>query len=270
MKKTDLAVMLGTSQELSDSQVTADDLVEQLQMAGQVQKDFLPSELPSCDRFCWAVAFLPVSCVSGDIYDVARLDENHIGFYVVDVVGHGMPAALLTMFIKQALVMRQTTGNDYKIFSPSEIMANLNSKMYEQKLSGSQFATCCYCLLNTETLQLTCARAGHPYPLIIKADAEPKQIEAQGALLGVFEDLEFSEETVQLQRGDKLLLCSDGAETYIGSFDGTSGFEFTKEFEKIKDLPAGKMNDRFIEIVQRKKQKPCEIDDITSICLEIL
>ncbi|MCJ7730115.1 MAG: SpoIIE family protein phosphatase, partial [Sedimentisphaerales bacterium] len=79
-------------------------LTEQLRLAGQVQRDFLPSYLPDNDRLRWAAIFLPAECVSGDIYDVARLDEQHIGFYIADVVGHGMPAALLTIFIKQALV----------------------------------------------------------------------------------------------------------------------------------------------------------------------
>ena len=54
--------------------------------------------------------FRPAGYVSGDLYDVARLDERRIGFYVADAVGHGMPAALLTMFIKHALVTKEVRG----------------------------------------------------------------------------------------------------------------------------------------------------------------
>ncbi|HQG49039.1 MAG TPA: SpoIIE family protein phosphatase, partial [Sedimentisphaerales bacterium] len=128
-----------------------DNVKEQLRLAGLLQRDFLPAQLPNSDELQWVVTFLPAEWVSGDIYDVARIDEQHIGFYVADAVGHSMPAALLTMFIKQTLVMRQTIDKNYRIFSPAEVVRNLNVKMAGQKLSGYQFATCCYCLLNVKT-----------------------------------------------------------------------------------------------------------------------
>ncbi|KKK92182.1 hypothetical protein LCGC14_2705480, partial [marine sediment metagenome] len=124
-----------------------EDTANQLKMAGEVQRNFLPQQLPDSDVTKWAAIWRPAEWVSGDIYDVTRLDEKHIGFYIADAVGHSMPAALLTMFLKQAIVMRQTTGNDYRIFDPLEVMTNLNRKMVEQELNGCLFATCCYCLL---------------------------------------------------------------------------------------------------------------------------
>jgi hypothetical protein len=133
----------------TDALAFADNMAEQLRVAGLLQRDFLPGQLPDSSRLRWAVIFLPAEWVSGDIYDVVRLDEQHIGFYVADVVGHGMAAALLTIFLKQALVMRQTVGNSYRIFSPAEVMKNLNLAMTGQKLSGHQFVTCCYCLANS-------------------------------------------------------------------------------------------------------------------------
>jgi len=135
------------AQQLSVTGSLVNNLAEQLRLAGLVQQDFLPTQLPNTDEIRWAAVFLPAEWVSGDIYDIVRIDEQHIGFYVADVVGHGMPAALLTIFLKQALVMRETVKNNYHIFSPAEVMKNLNVRMAAQKLSGYQFATCCYCLL---------------------------------------------------------------------------------------------------------------------------
>jgi sigma-B regulation protein RsbU (phosphoserine phosphatase) len=213
---------------------------------------------------------LPAEWVSGDIYDIVRVDEQHIGFYLADVVGHGMPAALLTIFLKQALVMRETIGNTYRIFSPTEVMKNLNLKMAGQKLSGYQFATCCYCLINIKTLQLTYTRAGHPYPLLIKRHQQPQQLEIQGSLLGIFEQAEYAQRTIQLETGDKLLLYSDGAEPFIGRFDDQTGFNFNEGFCQIKDLPLIEMTDKFTEIVQNKKIRPSEVDDVTTLGLEVL
>ena len=258
------------AQQLTTTGALVDNLSEQLRLAGLVQQDFLPTKLPNTDEVQWATIFQPAEWVSGDFYNIVRIDEQHIGFYVADVVGHGMPAALLTIFVEQALVMRETIGSNYRIFSPAEVMKALNVRMAEQKLSGYQFATCCYCVLNIKTLQLTYARAGHPYPILIRPQEQPQQLEIQGPLLGIFEQSEYIQQTVQLQCGDKLLLYSDGAEPFIGSFDEPTGFNLSEEVCEIRDLPVVEMMDRLSTLAQHKKIDPSEIDDTTVVGLEIL
>jgi sigma-B regulation protein RsbU (phosphoserine phosphatase) len=258
------------AEKLQVAGALVDNLAEQLRMAGLVQRDFLPAQLPNTDEVRWATTFLPAEWVSGDIYDIARIDEQHIGFYVADAVGHGMPAALLTIFLKQALIMRETFEDNYRIFSPAEVMTALNVRMAAQKLSGYQFATCCYCLLNLKTLQLTYARAGHPYPILLRPKEEPQQLEIRGPLLGIFEQSEYIQQTVQLQPGDKLLLYSDGAEPFIGSFDELTGFNFNEEFCENRDLPVLEMMDKLNTLAKNKKVAPSEVDDITALALEIL
>ncbi len=259
-------------QQLKLASTLVENLAEQLQMAGRVQRDFLPAQLPNCDELQWATVFLPAEWVSGDIYDVVRIDEQHIGFYVADAVGHAMPAALLTIFVKQALVMRETYENNYKIFSPSEVMKNLNDRLTSQKLSGYQFATCCYGLLNIKTMQLTFARAGHPYPILIRPGKQPEQLELRGSLLGVFEQADYIQQTIQLRAGDKLLLYSDGAEPFIGRFDDLTGFHFNDQFCEIirQGGPIVEMMDRVNSLVYSQKVKQSEIDDITAVGLQIL
>ncbi|MBL7186182.1 MAG: serine/threonine-protein phosphatase [Phycisphaerae bacterium] len=258
------------AEQLNMTKALANNLTEQLRLAGLVQQDFLPTKLPNTDETQWATLFLPAEWVSGDIYDVARIDEQHIGFYVADVVGHGLPAALLTIFLKQALVMRETVANNYRIFSPAEVVKNLNLRMTAQKLSGYQFATCCYCLLNIKTLQLTYARAGHPHPIVIRLGEPPRQLEVRGSLLGIFEQADYVQETVQLQPGDKLLLYSDGAEPFIGSFSNQGRFDFDEEFCKATDLPIVETIDSLNALMKNREIESSEIDDITLLGLEIL
>jgi hypothetical protein len=257
------------AEQLSMTGALVDNLTEQLRLAGLVQQDFLPTQLPNAGNIKWATVFLPAEWVSGDIYHVVRIDEKNIGFYVADVVGHGMPAALLTIFLKQALIMRETVESAYKIFSPAEVMKNLNNRMASQKLSGYQFATCCYCMLNTETLELTYSRAGHPYPVLLRPGQSPKQLEVRGSLLGVFKDADYAEDKIQLQPGDKVLLYSDGAEPIIGNFDDLTGFHFTNEFCEIKDLSIVELMDRFNMMAQNQNVEPAEVDDITAVGFEI-
>lgn len=257
------------AEQLNMTKALADNLAEQLRLAGLVQQDFLPTRLPNTEQVRWATIFLPAEWVSGDIYDAVRIDEQHIGFYVADVVGHGMPAALLTIFLKQALVMRETAGNNYRVFSPAEVIKNLNLRMAAQKLSGYQFATCCYCLLNIKTLELTYARAGHPYPVLLRRGQPPQQLEVRGSLLGIFEQAEYVQQTVQLQPGDKLFLYSDGTEPFIGKFDDKGRFNFGDEFHNIRDLPIVEMVDALNTRIQSQELEPAEVDDITLVGLEI-
>lgn len=255
--------------QLSITEAMVDNLSEQLRLAGLVQRDFLPSQLPNTEKVRWGACFLPTEWVSGDIYDINCLDEKNISFYIADVVGHSMPAALLTIFLKQAIKMRETHGDSYKIYSPAEVMHNLNIKMAEQKLSGYQFATSCYCLLNTETLEMTYARAGHPYPILIRKDEPLKQLELRGSLLGIFEQAVYKQQSIQLQSGDKIILYSDGCDPFVGSFDDKKGFLFTEEFKKASKLPIDEMFEKFREFTQQQHLDLEEIDDMTLVGFEV-
>ena len=259
-----------TIQSPPASDKLGEDTAIQLKMAGQVQRAFLPASLPNSDKLRWAAVYQPADWVSGDIYDAARLDEQHIGFYIADAVGHSMPAALLTMFLKQALVMRQTVGDDYHIFGPQEVIKNLNLKMVEQRLGSSLFATCCYCLLNIRTMQLTYARAGHPYPVLIKKNQPPKQLKIHGGLLGIFEQSDFDQETIQLAAGDKLFIYSDGCDPLIGECNDKGHFIFDKLFNSIAEMPADRMIAEFESLANSRNIPPEELDDVTALALEIL
>ena len=245
------------------------DTTEQLEMAGRVQRNFLPARLPHTPQIRWASMFRPAEWVSGDIYDIARLDEHHIGFYLADAVGHSMPAALLTMFLKQAAVMRQTINNDYYIFKPWEVITTLNLRMSEQELAGCLFATCFYGLINIDTLKLDYARAGHPYPVLIR-DGKLIQLETRGGLLGIFPEADFEQKSIQLQSGDKLFVYSDGAEPLLGSSDEAGKFHFHPEFNNICTLNIDSMFEAFNHRAADYHFKPGEIDDVTAIGLEIL
>ena len=108
-------------------------LDEELRLAARLQRDFLPKSLPQLGDVRFHTLFRPAGYVSGDIYDVMRLDEQHVAFYIADAVGHGMPAALLTMFLKHALATKEIYGGGYRLLKPSESMARLNEALRRAK-----------------------------------------------------------------------------------------------------------------------------------------
>jgi serine phosphatase RsbU (regulator of sigma subunit) len=194
----------------------AEALDEELRLASRLQRDFLPRRLPEVGPVRFGVLYRPAGWVSGDIYDVARLDETHVGFYVADAVGHGLPAALLTMFIKRAFQTKRIMGNTYQIVPPEAALGELNTDICDQQLSGSPFCTAAYCIIDTAGLVLTFARAGHPEPVLIRPDGTCQALASQGALLGVFPEGTFQSQRLQLAPGDRLVLYSDGVEGVLG------------------------------------------------------
>jgi len=253
-------------QPLSDHIAQVD---EEMRLAARLQRDFLPRQLPQLDNIKFATLYRPATWVSGDIYDIMRLDEHHIGFYVADVVGHGMPAALLTMFIKRALVAKQITGNSYTLIEPSKVLQQLNEDLVEQNLSNFQFATACYALLNTETLQLRLAGAGHPSPMCIDPHGQSRELQAKGSLLGIFPDRQYQTSEYQLHPGDKLLLFSDGVELAFVNDGPDQPLRFRQEFEYLAQCDVETMTSKLIEIIENEEGSLHPRDDVTIVGLEI-
>jgi len=137
---------------------------QELRLASRLQRDFLPRVFPEVGDIRFATLYRPASWVSGDVYDVRRLDEKHIGFLVADAVGHGVAAGLLTMFIRQAVIGKRIYDDGYVIVPPSEVLEALNTDLAHQELPNCQFVTACYGTINLETHEVNFARGGHPHP----------------------------------------------------------------------------------------------------------
>lgn len=250
--------------------LSAEQIRQQLDMAGQVQRNFLPRSLPKTDQVHFETFFQPAEWVSGDIFDVVRLDEDHIGFYIADAVGHSLPAALLTMFVKHTIELRQTRVKSYKIFEPWQVLENLNIKMVAQDLKGCLFVTCCYCLLNIETLEMTFARGGHPYPIVVRNGQFIEQVESSGPLIGVFEHSRFEQKTVKLDPGDKVLIHSDGVDHVLGHSTEKGLFAFRDAFKSIVTMPLGAMMTGLEHLIRQKQLPDDQKDDATVVAMEVL
>ncbi len=189
----------------------------ELLLAGQLQRDFLPKQLPSVPGLQFVTLMRPYSWVSGDIYDIFRIDENHVGMYVADAVGHGVAAGLLTMFIKQAIVPKQVGNKTYRILSPDEVLHNLNQSMTMHNLPNCQYVTICYCVVNFRTLKVQIARAAHPAPVLLQPDGTIEAVECDaGCVIGVFPEQQYKTAEFDLQPGQRLLIYSDGLEEAFG------------------------------------------------------
>ena len=243
---------------------------EEMRLAARLQQDFLPREMPQFPHLKFATVFRPASWVSGDVYDVMRLDEKHVGFYIADAVGHGVPAALLTMFIKRALVTKVIEGNKYTLIEPGIVLSRLNDDMVGQDLTNFQFATCSYALLNVQTLQMRLASGGHPPPILIDKHGNSTELDVSGALLGVFPDQQYDTTTVQLNPDDKLLMFSDGVEVAFVNEGPDLPLRFRQEFGNLAEYDVQTMCDKLVEIINREEGSLHPKDDVTIVGLELI
>ncbi len=238
---------------------------QELELAHRIQASFLPQTLPEAPGSKFAVHYQLCGRVGGDFYDVFRLDENHVGFYVADAMGHGVPASLLTIFVKKGVRPKEVFGKQYRLVPPGEVLGRLNKELVDQQLSDTPFITMAYGLLNHRDGVLRIARAGHPYPLLVPRDGPLEWWQQEGLLLGVV-DAAFPTQVHRLRPGDKLLLYSDGVDTAL--FEGApAGADSLKAcVERHRELRVQEFLPRLARDLFAGTAQP---DDLTLLALEM-
>ncbi len=253
-------------------------LSEELMLASFVQRDFLPKTLPAFGGLDFGVFFRPAGYVSGDIYDVIRLDEHHAGFFLADVIGHGVPAALLTMVIQKSLPTKEITGSTYRLVPPAEALTRLNIELIRQQGESARFASAVYGVIDVRDRSVTIAGAGHPPPLRFRASGETDKIETSGGLLGVFAEEVYQQTSFTLEPDDSLLLYTDGFETAFPDAGAdaygrrTPTTHYLSQFATLAaDARSGlPLDAAMTDLAQRLDQQPGslhQIDDLTAIAL---
>ncbi len=239
---------------------------QELELAQRIQSSFLPQTLPEAPGSRFAVHYVLCGRVGGDFYDVFRLDENHVGFYVADAMGHGVPASLLTIFVKKGIRPKEVFGNQYRLAPPGEVLGRLNKELIDQQLSDTPFITMAYGLLNHREGTLSYARAGHPYPVYVPREGPLQLWRQEGLLLGVL-DATFPTQSHSLKPGDKVLLYSDGVDT--AAFEGgPPGSESLMTCaERHRELPIAKFVPRLARDLFGGAAQP---DDLTLLGLEMV
>lgn len=191
-----------------------DKLHKELHEAAHMQQQFVQKAVPYIPELNIGVIYRPATYVSGDLFDVDRLDEHHVSVFLADAVGHGVPAAMLTLFISRALPKMDGVGGNARIVPPGEALARLNREFCGRPGPGGRFATAVYAVIDTRTMTAQIAGAGHPAAIVSDGDTGRfDRVESEGPLLGVFPDGEFESTTVQLGATRRLALFTDGFET---------------------------------------------------------
>jgi sigma-B regulation protein RsbU (phosphoserine phosphatase) len=188
--------------QLSDALAALD---RELQVVGNIQRSLLPRELPVMPGFEMAAFYRTSARAGGDYYDFFPLPRGGWGLFIADVSGHGTPAAVL-MAITHAIAHAQPGAHP----APAELLTHLNDRLVRSYTSGGTFVTAFYAVLDPHTRTLTYSTAGHNPPRLVRRGSVlslDKEVEIP---LGILERQSYGQATHTLERGDLLLLYTDG------------------------------------------------------------
>lgn len=253
-------------------------LMRSLQVAAGIQQSLLPSVLPEAAgvRFAWR--FRPSEELAGDTLNIVRLDDTHIGLYVLDVSGHGVSSALLSFSLSQMLTDNplnsclfapNKTDESYSICTPAEVLERLNMKFPIDYRTG-QFFTILYGILDTESDAFTFAGAGHPGPVLMRHTLRPMVLPVRSFPIGLSPTPGYTEQTITLRPGDRLLMYTDGVTEALNPRDLPYGEpRFLRDTRRSQQMPLDQAMDHIVGAIDRWA---CHIhlrDDLSLVGLEI-
>ncbi len=192
--------------QLHDQVVRQRVLERDLELASQVQKGFLPSNVPKLDRFELSQYYEPADKVGGDYFDFITLPGDRMAVVLADVVGHGMAAALQTAQLSTALQFALSSQTD-----PAAAIEELNEKLSLNSLED-RFITLCMLILDMNESKISIVNAGHMPPLLCREGQDPFELGAdvRDLPLLVFDSFAYRMVEVELEEGDLVLLYTDG------------------------------------------------------------
>ncbi len=259
-------------QKLAAKQLEID---EGLRSAAQIQKSLLPKVFPRTDAFHFACQFLPCETVGGDLFDVRSLSEKVVMAYLLDVSGHGISSAMVTVSVYQSLsdrtghlTKRQLSHPPYfHIPGPADVLRELDLEYPFERFD--KFFTMVYLLIEPATGKVIYCNGGHPPPILVRSDGRVELLEEGGTLIGMGALVPYEEAAVSLNQGDRLYLYSDGISEFFSVTGEMFGIERLVSFLREQQTePIDGVMDRLMRKLRQFGGDRDPGDDVTMVGLE--
>ncbi len=238
-------------------------LEKELSVARRIQEDLLPRRDPVFPAIDISGSMIPSLEVGGDYYDYVELGEKRLGIGLGDVTGKGIPAALLMASVQASL-----RADAERTPSPSQLVASINKRVQALDNPG-RLVTFFYCCLDAAERTLTYCNAGHHPPVLVRAGGELEHLTEGGLLIGMQPDPQYDQGSVELERGDVLVIYTDGI------IEQTNGEDFYGEDRMIEtiranmEMGAAQLKKKIIDSVMEFSDSGTNDDDLTLIVLKV-
>ena len=239
-------------------------LVKDMEFARTVQESFLPQNTPEVAGYSFSAHYTPALEVGGDFYDFINLDQGRIGIVIGDVSGKGVPAALYMAKLGSDLRTLAFTEE-----GPAAALEKLNDLLAERSRRG-MFATLLYIELDTLSNTMIMSSAGHLPPIVKKTDGALLKLSAAGgAPLGMLKGMKFVQDTVKLDKGDAVVLYTDGIVEAMNAKDELYGYERFEALIKAVPNDPEQLKTAIVDGVGRFTGLAAQHDDLTLVCFGV-
>jgi len=267
--------------ELSNKLLAANEVINRdLKMAAAMQSSLLPAAASQCQGIAIDWLFHPSTHLSGDIFNVFALDGHHVGFYIIDVAGHGIASAMQS-FTLSRLLSPDIRCSNHLVFSLPEapdcpllrstptVIANLNQQ-FQTNESNILYFTMIYGVMDTKAHTIDLCQAGHTQPLYLQQGKPAEFIVSAGLPVGIIDDAYYEPVQFDYRSGDRLFLYSDGiteCESPSGEMFGTE--RLRRFVDETRHLQVSQVIRELDERIRSWRGKEGFEDDISLLVLEI-
>ena len=239
----------------------------ELELATRIQSDMLPNIFPPFPErgdFDIYATMTPAKQVGGDFYDFFLIDEKHLALVIADVSGKGIPAALFMMMSKILIKNEALTGK-----SPKEVLETVNNQICANS-NEDMFVTVWLGIIDLDSSIMTAANAGHEKPIIKHVDGEFELFaDRNGFVLGGMEGLKYRDYEIQLEKGSKLFIYTDGVAEATNENNELFGIERTiAALNSVKDESPEAILANVKRSVDEFVGNAPQFDDLTMLCFE--
>ena len=248
-----------------------------LEAAAAIQRVLLPEKFPFEKHLQGQYTFQPCERIGGDIFNVFALDEHSVGIYIVDVCGHGVPAAMIATLVSQAMspggslvkTIFTATGS-YQINSPLQVLEQLDTEFPFERFN--QYFSICYMVLDLQTGFFSYSSAGHPPILLQQHTGELSSLDAGGTVIGLGDLAPAREEgTGMIHKGDRLFFYTDGIVEIENAEGEIFGAERVKELiYQQQTIPLNQMPQSINRELEKFSPDVLPADDISLLAIEYL
>lgn len=242
-------------------------LEQELESAKFIQQSFMPESFPDAPELPFSIfaRSLPAQSVGGDFFDFIQFDDETIGVAVGDVTGKGVPAALY-----MARLVSDFRSLVQKFSEPDKVLFSLNELLVDRSRRG-MFVTCQYGVFDASDGTFTFANAGHiPFIRIRSNGHKPELLEGGKTIpLGIAPTFNLTNKTIQLDRGDAIVLVTDGIIEAKNSAEEVFSLNRTLDVLSKSQGTAESMVKQLIEQVESFANDAVQHDDLTMLALKV-
>lgn len=246
-------------------------LIQEIDYAKSIQQSLLPTKKVNFKKVVFVSEYFPCERLSGDFFDIYRLDETNIGMYVLDVSGHGVSAALMTMFCNNYIRSSEKLIMRYRGLKPNRNLKHFYEEFNKMQFPEEMYMVMFFASYCVESRVLTYSSGGiNCYPLLMRKDGSYEYLDkSQGfpiCKMSEFFTPSYSSEAIMLQKGDRVIFYTDGL---IDSVKNSTISEEQLELVMYdyRDKPLKALNNKLKSYIDYKSGK--NEDDITYFIMEI-